>query len=95
MALGRGAAGHGARGRAHARRRTGWRWRGTAPNGQAFLANPLRVLVIDEATATLDGEPLGPPGPLEEQARLGDFLIPQRGLFAVGRAFFDDAPGAR
>ena len=67
---------------------------GTAPNGQAFLANPLRVFVIDDATATLDGEPLGSPGPLEEQARLGDFLIPQRGLFAVGRAFFHDAPRA-
>jgi hypothetical protein len=62
---------------------------GTAPNGQHFIANPLRVWVIDESTATLGDEDFGPPGPLGEQARLGDFQIPQRGIFAIGRAFFD------
>jgi hypothetical protein len=61
---------------------------GAVPNGQHFKANPLKVWLVAEATASLDGEDLGPPGPLVEQARLGDFWIPQRGVFAVGRAFF-------
>jgi len=28
-------------------------------------------------------------GSLSEQASLGEFLIPQRGIFAVGRTFFE------
>ena len=62
---------------------------GTSPNGQRFLANPQRVWVIDEARASLGDDGLGPVGPLPEQARLGDFRIPQRGVFAIGRTFFD------
>ncbi len=61
---------------------------GAVPNGQHFQANPLEVWLVEQAAATLDGVDLGPPGPLDEQARLGDFWIPQRGVFAVGRAFF-------
>ena len=63
---------------------------GVSRNGQRFVANPLRVAVIDAVTASLGGEDLGPPGPLAEQAVLGDFRIPQRGVFADGRAFFDE-----
>lgn len=62
---------------------------GTTPNGQAFIANPLRVFVIDESTARLGTEAMGSPGPLGKQARLSDFWIPQRGIFAIGRAFFE------
>ena len=29
----------------------------------------------------------GPIGPLDEQADLRDFYIPQRGIFAIGRVF--------
>jgi hypothetical protein len=61
---------------------------GDVPNGQHFQANPLEVWLVAGSTATLDGVDLGPPGPLDEQARLGDFWIPQRGVFAIGRAFF-------
>lgn len=61
---------------------------GRSPNGQGFVANPLQVWVVDESSARLGDDDLGPPGPLQEQARLGDFWIPQRGVFAVGRAFF-------
>ena len=35
------------------------------------------------------GESFGEAGGIPEQARLGDFWIPQRGLFAIGRAFFE------
>jgi hypothetical protein len=38
--------------------------------------------------AVLDGEDFGSPGPLPARATLGDFAIPQRGVFALGRAFF-------
>jgi hypothetical protein len=61
---------------------------GKAPNGQPFVANPLRIWLIAESSAHLAGENFGPPGPLGEQARLGDFWIPQRGVFAIGRTFF-------
>ena len=67
---------------------------GSVPNGQHFQANPLRVWLAEEATAELDGVDLGRPAPLAEQARLGDFWIPQRGVLAVGRASFDPAPVA-
>jgi hypothetical protein len=61
---------------------------GRVPNGQSFVANPQRIWYVAESTATLSGTDLGRPGPLSEQATLGDFAIPQRGVFAVGRAFF-------
>jgi hypothetical protein len=68
---------------------------GRTPNGQAFVANPMVLWTIARTTATIGGMDLGPPGPLAEQTRLGDFWIPQRGLFAVGRAFFETFDPAR
>jgi hypothetical protein len=63
---------------------------GTVPTGQAFHADMRRVLVIDESHATVDGRDLGPPAPLTgEQEHLGDFWIPQRGLFAFGDGLFE------
>jgi hypothetical protein len=62
---------------------------GVAPNGQSFLANPRKIWIIGSSTATLRGEDLGSIGPLQSQARLGDFWIPQRGIFAVGGAMFE------
>lgn len=64
---------------------------GTAPNGQHFVANPQRIWVVDDSHAELSGEDFGPVGPLPEQTRLGDFWLPQRGVFALGRAFFGPA----
>ncbi|MGY2007965.1 hypothetical protein ACW9HJ_13385 [Nocardia gipuzkoensis] len=37
----------------------------------------------------LPGSDIGPPGPLAEQTRLGDFWLPQRGMFAVGETYFE------
>jgi hypothetical protein len=68
---------------------------GRAPNGQAFVANPMVLWTIARTTATIGGADLGLPGSLAEQTRLGDFWIPQRGLFAVGRAFFETFDPAR
>lgn len=62
---------------------------GRTPNGQQFIANPQRVWLIKSSRAAINQIDLGPIGPLHEQARLNDFLIPQRGVFAVARAFLD------
>jgi hypothetical protein len=62
---------------------------GSAPNGQRFIANPKRIWFIPETHAMVAGVDLGPAGRLEPQAHLGDFMIPQRGIFAVGGAMFD------
>jgi len=64
---------------------------GMTPNDQSFIANPVRMWVIDASSAQLGDEDFGPVGPLGEQARLGDFWFPQRGVFAVGRVSFADS----
>jgi hypothetical protein len=62
---------------------------GLASNRQQFIANPMMIWTIPRSDARLGREPFGPVGPLREQAKLGDFWIPQRGLFAMGRTFFE------
>jgi hypothetical protein len=62
---------------------------GCTPNGQHFLANPRRLWAITESQAWIGDVDLGVPGPIASQARLGDFLIPRRGLFVTGAAFFE------
>jgi len=62
---------------------------GTAPSGQHYVANPLVAWTIPVSRAWVDGVDLGEIGPLTEQEHLGDFWIPQRGLFVIGRAFFE------
>ena len=60
---------------------------GRTPNGQEFIAIPQRIWLIDSSHAIVNGQDIGPLGALKHQAALRDFLIPQRGLFAVGRTF--------
>ena len=62
---------------------------GRLPNGQWFVANPKELWLIGASHAVIAGRDLGEPAPLLEQTRLGDFWIPQRGLFAFARAFFE------
>jgi hypothetical protein len=62
---------------------------GRTPNGQEFIANPQRIWLVKSSRAVVDGVDAGPAGPLPEQARLNDFLIPERGIFAVARAFLE------
>jgi hypothetical protein len=64
---------------------------GNAPDGHAFVLNPQQVWLIAQSSACLGDEHFGLPGPLGQQVRLGDFWIPQRGVFAIGRAFFGDS----
>lgn len=56
---------------------------GRTPNGYEFVANPRRVWLMRTSLAKLNGVDLGASGALEIQAELGDFLIPQRGVFAT------------
>lgn len=69
---------------------TGRMWlTGRAPSRQWFVANPLAAWTIPESRARVGGVDVGEPGPIPEQEHLADFWIPQRGLFVVGRAFFE------
>lgn len=64
-------------------------FRGLTPNRQRFITRPTLVWTIPESAARLGDTAFSDVGPLPEQARLGDFWIPQRGVFAVGRAYFE------
>jgi hypothetical protein len=65
------------------------RMNGAAPNRQHFQVMPLRVWAVASSHARLDGDDLGSTHPLDEQDRLGDFWMPQRGIFYVGEARFE------
>jgi len=62
---------------------------GSAPNRQRFKSNPRRIWIVAASKASLGSEDFGNPGPLSEQAHLGDFMIPQRGILAIGGGFFE------
>jgi len=68
---------------------------GQVPNHQRFIANPMLIWAIQSSTARMGNQDLGSVGPLPVQTRLGDFWIPQRGIFAIGRAFFEPLDPAR
>lgn len=68
---------------------------GCASNGQRFMASPRQAWMVATSHARVNGELLGPPGPLARQAFLGDFAIPQRGIFVIGRAHFESFDPAR
>jgi len=62
---------------------------GVTPNGQWFEANPKMIWFVTGGQAVLHGAGLGPFGSLVQQGSLGEFLIPQRGIFAVGQSLFE------
>lgn len=66
---------------------------GETSNAQRFDANPVRIWSVTASRAVVEGDDLGPPGPLAQQARIADFCIPQRGVLAVGRVFVTSIPG--
>jgi hypothetical protein len=68
---------------------------GKVPNGQQFIANPRHLWIIASSQATLDGRDLGSVRPLPAQDSLGDFWIPQRGIFAAANAFLETFDPAR
>ncbi|WP_426184939.1 hypothetical protein [Microbacterium sp. TWP3-1-2b2] len=62
---------------------------GKTPNEQLFKASPRRMWIVDTSQASVRGEDLGAIEPLPRQTRLGDFWMPQRGIFMIGGAEFD------
>jgi hypothetical protein len=62
---------------------------GRTPNRQRFLEMPRSVWAVSHSVASIGGVDLGVPAPLSVQDRLGDFAIPQRGLYVIGRSFFE------
>ena len=62
---------------------------GTMPNGQHFRIAPRQMWAVRSSRAVLHGRDLGAIAPLPDQARLGDFRAPQRGLAVVGQGRFD------
>jgi len=56
---------------------------GYTPNGQFFTGIPRSIWPIAESRATIRGVDAGAPAPLPKQAMLGDFYVPQRGIFAI------------
>jgi hypothetical protein len=65
------------------------RLHGVTPNGQWFTAAPTRLWTVTATRASIRGRDLGAPAPLAEQAWLGDFALPQRGLAAAGHGAFE------
>jgi hypothetical protein len=68
---------------------------GNASNGQRFRVNPDRVWFVTGGHAVLNGTDLGAFGPLPQSVSLGDFIIPQRGVLALGHVFFESFDEAR
>lgn len=64
------------------------RLHGSTPNGPRFKAAPLQIWRVVGGGATLRGYDLGELAPLAEQTHLGDFWLPQRGIFFAGHARF-------
>jgi hypothetical protein len=61
---------------------------GDMPNGQGFTAAPVMIWALQDSRATLNGRDLGAPTPLRAQARIGDFWLPQHGVFMRGFSHF-------
>jgi hypothetical protein len=68
---------------------------GRAPNGQTFISNPSAIWLVSQSQAKIDEVDVGPPGPLPVQAELGEFLVPQRGVFAAGSALLESFDAGR
>jgi hypothetical protein len=68
---------------------------GRMPNGQRFRVTPTGLWVVDAARAEVRGEDVGAPGVNGPPARIGDFLIPRRPLFALATARFDSFDPSR
>ncbi len=62
---------------------------GRVPNRQSFAARPRRMWFVRSSTAHLGGHSLGHVSAQPVQDRLGDFWIPQRGIFMIGSSLFE------
>jgi hypothetical protein len=58
---------------------------------ERFAGYGIMGLPLAASSARIGGVDLGAPGPLTPQAYLGEFLIPQHGLFVIASAMFEPA----
>ena len=68
---------------------------GRLPSRQSFEIKIRRVWAVADVSARLGGESLGPAGPSHPQRWLGDFALPNRALFAIGRLAIEHYEPAR
>ena len=68
---------------------------GLAPNGHRFAVRPRRLWLATASAAMVEGRELGPIGPLHGNRRIGDLVLPNRGLFAIHEAHFEPHDPAR
>lgn len=73
------------------------RFRGITPNGRILQLAPRQIWRIIAGIAVVHGRELGPMGALPRQAELGEYLLPNAGLFAFGSGRFEsrDRAGPR
>lgn len=62
------------------------RMRGTMPSGHTGTLMPQRMFLIDQSTATLDGDDLGHAARVTPTPDIGGFPVPARGVLAIGQA---------
>lgn len=62
------------------------RMSGTMPSGHTGTLMPASMYLIDDATATLDGEDLGRAARVTPTPDIGGFTLPARGVLAIGQA---------
>jgi hypothetical protein len=68
---------------------------GRMPNRQTYHLVPSQVWMVTASRAQLGATDFGRPAPLPQQATIGDFRIPQKGLLAVGALDIDPLRPAR
>ncbi|HSJ05259.1 MAG TPA: hypothetical protein VK936_01070 [Longimicrobiales bacterium] len=65
---------------------------GRAPAGQYFRVRPRAVWLLEGAAAVINGRDPGPVAALPDEVRVGDHVIPGRGLFVSGDVAFQGCP---
>jgi hypothetical protein len=66
---------------------------GRVPAGQRFHTRPHAVWLVEAAAAVIGGRDAGAVTEIEDCARLGDLVIPRRGLFVFGETVFEGCAG--
>lgn len=61
---------------------------GRTPSGHRYRVEPWRLWLATAAAAIVDGRDLGPIGSHGRNAHLGERILPDRGLFVIGREVY-------
>jgi hypothetical protein len=61
---------------------------GVMPSGHTGTLMPQRMYLVEDSSASLDGEDLGSPARLDENPEIGGVPLPARGVLAIGQAMW-------